>query len=727
MIKADLRKLRTLKATKEMMQKGKRYREEVETRWWNNTKRVKKIPEYDILARGQCLGAYIKIALFLPEDMSKGIDTPRYEVYLNTEGGEYITRELDEEGNEKRWLTSMIHNLEGVDIGRYYYSDGKHREYVTSDLCHTINNLKLESGTQVKGLERVSRWQQAQKDAETLRKEAKEQEPWDKDMELIPKLAAGFEEWMRKDVTEQNFIIYEYEKKGTKEGYCSRCQKTVKIKNPHHNKETSCPRCHAKALFKAAGKINALVTTYVYAEIIQKIEGGIVIRQFSQHQWYRGCNYRTPNRATHELERTLIMNDGTMKHYEWGMYKNKYHRWVLEKGWTPRRTYYWSARIKVYPKNIKSVKETKILKESAFDLWGTLPKNLTSYIACEQGNPAIEKLARIGMFKLAKEIMDALYDKDLMDQEATELHKMLKIDKARLQRLKSMDGNLTHLKWMQFEKKANTIFPDQIIKEFGDNGIEEDDFEFVDDLTVVKIYNYMKKQMEITGDTMRQVLRTWEDYLDMAEKQKMNTELSQIQRPKNLKLAHDELVIISEKGGIEKKAKELRKKFKKVDKICKNLEKYEYQNGKYEIRAPKGIEDIVLEGTILRHCIHTCDIYFDRIQSQESFLVFLRKEESPDMPWYTLEIEPGGNIRQKRTTGDKQDKDLEEATQFLKKWQKEVQKRLTEEDKKLAEASDKARKENYALIREQKKQVWHGVLAGKLLADVLEEDFMEVI
>ena len=143
--------------------------------------------------------------------------------------------------------------------------------------------------------------------------------------------------------------------------------------------------------------------------------------------------------------------------------------------------------------------------------------------------------------------------------------------------------------------------------------------------------------------------------------------------------------------------------------------------------APKGIEDIIKEGTSLKHCIHTCDFYFDRIGRRESYLLFLRWKERPDTPYYTLEVEPSGNIRQKRTLGDNQNADFQEAVSFLKKWQKEIKKRLTKEEEELAAVSDELRRQNYKQIREEKKIVWHGKLAGKLLADVLENDFMEAI
>lgn len=106
--------------------------------------------------------------------------------------------------------------------------------------------------------------------------------------------------------------------------------------------------------------------------------------------------------------------------------------------------------------------------------------------------------------------------------------------------------------------------------------------------------------------------------------------------------------------------------------------------------------------------------------------MFLRLTEEPDKPYYTLEIEPDGSARQKRTAGDNQNADFEEAKGFIRRWQQEIQKRLTEEDAELAAVSRRLRAEEFQELREEQKKVWHGKLAGRLLADVLEADLMEV-
>lgn len=176
-----------------------------------------------------------------------------------------------------------------------------------------------------------------------------------------------------------------------------------------------------------------------------------------------------------------------------------------------------------------------------------------------------------------------------------------------------------------------------------------------------------------------------------------------------------------------KRAGEIEEKFPDIERIYEEIrEKYQYQEKKYSIIIPKRIEDIILEGKILGHCLHGSDRYFERIHIRESYIVFLRFTEEPGKPYYTLEIEPDGTARQKRTVGDNQNADFEEAKNFIRRWQQEVQKRLTKEDKELAGISRSLRIEEFKELREEKKKVWHGKLAGKLLADVLEADLMEV-
>jgi hypothetical protein len=352
---------------------------------------------------------------------------------------------------------------------------------------------------------------------------------------------------------------------------------------------------------------------------------------------------------------------------------------------------------------------------------------VSRYLSYEKQHPIIEMLARLGMFRLAEDIMSPHKKRPMLKEGQTEVAKILMIDKSRLKRLREMNGNRYMLEWLQLEKLQDTIWPDGMIRELGEELIAPSHFFFLPNpVPFRKSYNYLKKQMEIMDETMRQTCITWQDYINMAKSLKMDTAKDQIMRPKNLKQAHNELILIKQRGRLEKQAKEIEAKWPEVNKQLPKLKKYEFTDGEYAIVSPESVLDIVKEGTILSHCVHTCDYYFSRISTDESYLFFLRRSAAPDVPWYTLEVEPSGNIRQKRTTGDNQNADFEQAVKFLRKWQQYFKKQLTEEEKELGKKADKLRIENYRNLRKNGNKVWHGKLAGQLLADVLEKDFMEV-
>ena len=146
-------------------------------------------------------------------------------------------------------------------------------------------------------------------------------------------------------------------------------------------------------------------------------------------------------------------------------------------------------------------------------------------------------------------------------------------------------------------------------------------------------------------------------------------------------------------------------------------EKFEYVADGFFIKVPEKIVDIVSEGNYLHHCAGATDRYFDRIKSHETYICFLRKVEEPDIPFYTIEVEPGGTIRQHRGMYD-EEPELDLVKPFLREWQKEIRKRMSKKDHELAAVSKQKREENIAELKAKNNT---RVLNG------LMEDFMEAI
>ena len=247
-------------------------------------------------------------------------------------------------------------------------------------------------------------------------------------------------------------------------------------------------------------------------------------------------------------------------------------------------------------------------------------------------------------------------------------------------------------------------------------------------MSISQIHNYIARQMSKEHMSSHNVINTWADYLSMAKGLHMNTDDELIYRVRDLKRRHNELVQSCQKYGTSMTIRigKILNEYPHIDEICQSLkEKYEYSDEEYMIIAPTGVEDIILEGNALTHCIANSDRYWDRIENRESYILFLRKSTDPTKAFYTLEIEPDGTIRQKRSTLNEQYEDIEQATGFLLKWQQVVAKRLTDEDRSLSEQSRALRTEEFEQLRKDQVTVRTGTLSGKLLVDVLMSDLME--
>ena len=216
----------------------------------------------------------------------------------------------------------------------------------------------------------------------------------------------------------------------------------------------------------------------------------------------------------------------------------------------------------------------------------------------------------------------------------------------------------------------------------------------------------------------------------------LQLDLDIVRFPLDLKRRHNELAsqvkeqqamarASQRKAAIEVRAQALEEKFS-IEKIMRKAKKlYEYAGDTFCIRVPECAADIITDGEFLDHCVPRSDRYYERISERESYIMFLRRAEKPDVPWYTLEVEPGGTIRQKRSYGNEQYDDLKEAAPFLEEWQRVVASRIGDDEKMLAQRARGLRLAEFEELKEKQTVIRNGKLAGKLLVEELIADLIE--
>jgi len=679
---------------------------------------------YHYAARCQQLDGYLKVSVCTREDTGAGINTPRWDIFLDPGRDDFITRERQEDGSH-RWRSAYIYNLD--DDGTWYGWDCDQEMYISREGDGLIRQLL---GTGEGGYRGIKEWQEGcRKRREDARIRALT-DRWDREMGPVKDPPGGFRAWWEHNAFDGEHYIF-YASAGSAEGFCTSCQGMVRLPGrPVHNAAARCPACRRPVtLISRAIKTTDMWTCGRDVGCMQRYGGGLVHRYFL----VRRCDKKDPltvNRSVfmvRETRRTLILEDG-FRVYEYGDYRRRGRRWYEREDDPVDR-----HGERMYPRNLKSLLRNSHTSYLTAAEHGYREGGILYFLMTERKYPAVEMAYKAGLYELGEDMVKKSWLLDgLLFPKKGELAKVLGIDGARMKRLRQMGGGLRALIWLQKEKQMDTVFRDADIMTLSEANLEPETLERSEisrHLSVEKICNYMRKQAGIRDGkrSVSDIWRDWNDYVRMMEKMKMDCGRELLLKPKDLAIAHNELVAALSMKDSGREISERKKRYRAAQELMESgkLKKYEYSDGKYCIVAPEGIQDIYGEGLTLRHCIHTCDIYFQRIDIGETYLLFLRRAEAPDTPWYTLEVEPGGNIRQKKSVLNEAYKDLDDALPFLREWQQRVKRNLSGEDRKLAEKSDQARRDGYRKLREEKKIVWHGSLQGTLLADALEGDFME--
>ena len=722
MKKSSLLKMKDLYATEEMLAVA---REDVPVKvgsGWNTSYQC----QYSGFARSAVEGGILKVTLYDPDAMRLGGTLPVYEIFMEKEKQQFLT--YDRTCNE--WRTAKIDCLEWQAKGSNNVwvsavDDAQIRKYLGSDEKSVYQS--------------ILKFQRAVREVELDRRHRKETDPWDAELAQTPPLPKGWERWVNKVGIQTNYIFYDYRRGGAKQGYCTYCEKEVALKRqPHHNEEGRCPRCRHKVTFKAKGKITEFLrspTECVY--LAQKCADGFVIRQFHVNRQYRKEENAIVSKTSgFERQRIFYRADLSSHPYHWGWYKQRRVRWVegideyINTGMGYSYNEYCYQPGSIYGKTLSSIAPFLArtgLSEYVRRCRGSVSPNW--YLFAWGRFPRIEQICKAGLSRLTVECMEnANAVKSCIRKESeTSLVKALALDTHRLSRLRTLNGGVIMLDWLQREKCSGRIIPDHVLRWLEQEKIHVSDIAFIlDRMSEQQVCNYLQRQKAGTRDTFRHIIYTWNDYLSMADKLGINTNDEIVYRVKLLRQRHDELVEQLRKREKEMEAAATARKYRKIAGICRLIkQKYEYTGEVYSIVVPSGVRDIMHEGDTLSHCVGKSDRYWERIEQQEAYILFLRKTAEIDKPYYTLEVEPNGTIRQKRTYFDRQNDDLKDAEKFLEEWQKVVSERLTESDREKAEKSRELRLQEFEQLRQDDVRIHIGDLAGQRLVDVLVSDLME--
>ncbi len=140
------------------------------------------------------------------------------------------------------------------------------------------------------------------------------------------------------------------------------------------------------------------------------------------------------------------------------------------------------------------------------------------------------------------------------------------------------------------------------------------------------------------GDA-EEMARYWRDYLDAAKKLDYDLSRPDVVMPKDLLTRHDEAVAAMKTLEDKQAEKAYVSRFRRL------TEQFTFQLDGLCVRVPQSIQEIVNEGTTLRHCVAG---YAERHMRGKVTILFLRKLKNPEAPYVTMELTTEENPRKLR-------------------------------------------------------------------------------
>lgn len=569
----------------------------------------------------------------------------------------------------------------------------------------------------------------------------------EEEINAIPPIP-DIDEWIYEKLGQNH--DYTFRNKETGEYCCTSCGKEYHAEDKwKNNQKVICPGCGKEVVVKKTAKSIKVPSQVMVIQNMDEFRTAIRFVDI-RLEWNAGekrylntsiamvvVAYKQREKMKRNISYRIYYNqDAKLNEFGDERYRG-YYGWGNRAGyWDGNPASRKTTECYLYPEGIEALdgtiyeRWTRTFKQMAAGQHPFWYNNLLMSCYVQQNLvPMVEYLYKGRFYRLLNDVSGSIwphmdyrqysYDGDL-NPEGTTIEEVFGIsDRQVINRIRDINGSMTTYRWLRLSHEEGWKLPQATLEWLEKEELEVRHMSFIlGKMSLSQIMNYVKRQQAESywGKTAREVLSQWEDYLRICEILKKKTDDEMIYKPRELKRRHDEAVVEREAREAELIAEEYSEKYGEAEAVLREIkEKFEYSGENYFVKVPELIVDIVTEGRYLHHCAGATDRYFERIKNHETYICFLRKAAEPDVPYYTIEVEPGGTIRQHRGMFD-EEPEFDQVKPFLQEWQRVIKQRMRKEDFELDRISKEKREANTAdLIMKNNLKVLKG----------LEEDFMD--
>ncbi len=486
-------------------------------------------------------------------------------------------------------------------------------------------------------------------------------------------------------------------RRATEYGVSYESQSENIVATPKQGIISRCEICGAMGKYQARKrKFNEQLTFYK----ADTYKDGLVIREVAASQVIR----KDVKEAYEYTEMTRLFITKAEEHKDFCYYDG----WTDKTEWYDRNSSgmysYQSPKGFLYEPSLANIKKSAF-KYCAIDRFlSKYPKSdIHGYFKAYRRYP-LEYLVKMQLWKLAEPLTANFYQTNDMDMAAARPEDMLGIQKKDIPYLIEQEGNITILNICRLQKQTGQQFEmiycawlyEILSVGYSSHRIYEQLLQIAEHMSIKRVINQLAKYVgyespdDLEGDYpnrfgyhyLNERAGKYLDYLQMRIELGYDLSNNVYSKPRDLDVAHQEMVMQSDAKKIKEKSMTADEKYTQIPKLIKQLSKvYMYKDEKYQIVIPKSASDIIEEGHVLHHCVGG-DNYLRAHNRQTSTILFLRHSKNPDIRFVTIEIKKD-HIVQWYGAYDKKPEETEIA-KWLRTYREIVNKRLSADTQKIA-------------------------------------------
>lgn len=472
----------------------------------------------------------------------------------------------------------------------------------------------------------VSSWEWECNEQERRRREDSRRRKIEAEMDKVRTLDyVGMEAWAEANFFPE-FYLFAWPDGDRNRYQCTCCGKSSWRKERFKARSViKCPKCGHEVIVKKQIKEKE---KYVYVTVIQMAEDRWVERLFK-------CVCRWDAEKTIKFNEQIRIMCGQDSNYGKVYYGEHVDADEFEQDFWDKKvsSFACSRQAYLYPGDLKDVLSFAGLEHAGIDILADqrVKVDYNNYIMLHNARPYIEYLIKRGLINLAVDMINHCY---LLPEGK------LQIDGNRISRLKAMDGGWNTYIWLKYEQEKEIKIPQETLEYLSKAKIRPDDVERIlaAGVTVTRMVNYLRKQDEAPS----KALTFWKDYLSMAEEEGMDIHDDIVRMPKELRTRHDMLVEIRNARRDAERISKERDKYAKLDagiaSHIREAARYYWQNDEFMIVPAAKCAELMEEGRKLHHCVGSSDRYMKSMADGKTWILFLRKKEDLEKPYYTIEV-----------------------------------------------------------------------------------------